>query len=137
MAESVGAGKGPKEWIRWSGVAWMTLFLFWLPVEDVSVWPALALSGLGLAWFYMRWRLGAAGANWRWPWMAGLLGLAAPVSTLFLLVFKSGVHSHGFPELPVSLLSRLLRQIPVWGLIGVLFGFFIERGFGNITRRGD
>jgi hypothetical protein len=69
--------------------------------------------------------------------MAGWLGLAAPVSALFLLVFKSGVHSHGFLEFPLSLLSRLLRQIPVWVLVGILFGFFIERGLRYITKQGD
>jgi hypothetical protein len=69
--------------------------------------------------------------------MAGWFGLAAPVGALFLLVFKSGVHSHGFPELPLSLLSRLLRQIPIWVLVGFLFGFLVERGFGYITKQGD
>ena len=137
MAEGLRVGNAPKVWIRWSGVAWVTLFLFWLRLEDVSVWPALALSGLGLAWLYIRWRLGAAAANRRWPWIAGWLGLTVPVSVLFLLVFKSGVHSHGFPELPLSLLSWLLRQIPIWVLVGFLFGFLVERGFGYITKQGD
>ncbi|HEX9597456.1 MAG TPA: hypothetical protein VF982_11300 [Anaerolineales bacterium] len=137
MVEPMGAGKRRKQWVLWGGVAWVTLFLFWLPVEDISLWPALALGALGMAWLFMRWRLGTVRTVRRWLCIAGAAGLGIPVGALLLLVFKSGAHGHGFFELPLALLARLLPQIPVWVLVGMFYGCFIERGLAYLRRQAD
>ncbi len=138
MVEIAGSGGSrQKQWTRWGGVAWVTLFLFWLPVEDISLWPAFFLAGCGAAWLYGRWRLLNEDVQGSWWWRAGAAGLVGPVGAVILLVFKSGAHGHGFPELPLIKLVAVLPQIPVWMLGGVVLGLLIERRFGFATRQGD
>lgn len=113
--------------LRWSGAVWVALFLLWLPLEDTSTWPAQILAALGITWGYVRF-FGAAGSKgWTWVRRGLVVGLAVPILAVLLLVFKTGLHGHGFPELPLPRLAAPLTWLPVWLAAGLLFSFFWQR----------
>lgn len=137
MAEGSGPGGRQKHWIRWGGVAWVTLFLFWLPVEDVALWPAVTLAALGLAWMLLRWGSAVGPEGAMWPVAGALMGLMVPISAAALLVFKSGAHGHGFLELPLVTLFDVLPQVPYWGAAGLAVGLAIQFRVKQKPRKGD
>lgn len=109
--------------------------LLWLPVEDLSVRPALllaaALCGLGV-----RRILAASPTALSRPWLrlalAGLLnGLAVAPLALGLMIFKNGLHGHSQPEFTLAQAAALLRTTPAWGAGGLLAGL----GFGLLHKR--
>lgn len=106
--------------LRLAGLVWGAVFLLWLPVEDVTPSAALALAGGAAVWGVARWGRGLAPGRW---WLAGLAaGLALAPLAAGLLVFKSGLHSHGFPDFGPRQLLGALAGTPAWGLGGALAG---------------
>lgn len=106
---------------RLLGVAWLGLVLLWLPIEDTNIAAPLALGVLGAAWLYVRFVVSEQNASKKWKtWAQGTLigGTAIPLAAL-LMIFKSGVHDHGFPDFPLSDFVDLLSLLP----IGLALGF--------------
>lgn len=107
---------------RLAGLALGALSLLWLPAEDVH-----AGMPLGLAAGYCAW---GAWALWaRRGWRGGRLvalgaatGLAAAPLAAVLMVFKSGLHAHGFPDFGPRQLLEMLATTPAWAAAGGLAG---------------
>jgi hypothetical protein len=111
------------------------LVLLWLPVEDLSVRPALvlaaALSGLG-AWRVLASSPTALGRPRVRLALGGLLaGLAVAPLALGLMIFKNGLHGHSQPDFTLAQAAALLRTAPAWGAGGLLAGL----GFGLLHKR--
>lgn len=118
--------------MRTLGAGWLLLFLVWLPFEDSGLlFPVLLAMDL-CVWLALRlwpfWStLGdvltaslAAGA-----WLA-----AVPVLTLGFMVFKGGLHGHGFPDFALTRFAYVLLAVPVGALFGAVLGavaYFIRK----------
>jgi hypothetical protein len=102
-------------------IIWMVLFLFWLPIEDTTIWASAALAlglTIGLAF---RFALNRSAPSWANTFATGaLLGASLPLLTIFLMAFKSGLHAHGFADFTLRQLSVVLYSIPFTILIGLL-----------------
>jgi len=64
-----------------------------------------------------------------------LFGVSVALLTLVFMAVKSGLHGHG-PEFTQEQIEGVLRQLPLWGIAGLLGGL----GLGLITakyNRGD
>jgi hypothetical protein len=112
--------------------------LLWLPFEDTRItWPL----GFGIAitaWcavFLVNRYLASITAKHpqvrplallaRFSLVGLLAGLAVSPLTLFLMVFKTGLHGHGFPDFTFDQLLSVLRRTPVFGLSGLLLSLGI------------
>lgn len=102
----------------------LALFI-WLQVEDNSPLP-VALFGSGLSILLTldrlsrtvppRYRLAGSAA------LGAIAGLGATLATVALMVLKTGMHSHVFPDYPPGQMLELLQRAPVWTVAGALAG---------------
>ena len=118
--------------LRWGGLLLLGLLLAWLPLEDVHVGAALTLAALFGLWLYGRLiseRRPSALAHLGW---AALAGAVVPVMALVLMVFKSGLHAHGFSDFSVAQMVAVLALIPQALGVGLLVGLSAQ-----IAGRGD
>ena len=102
----------------------LALFV-WLQVEDNSPLP-VALFGGGLAILLTldrlsrrvpaRWRLAGAAL------LGGIAGVGSTLATVALMLLKTGLHSHLFPDYPPGQMLAMLERAPTWGLAGALAG---------------
>lgn len=100
--------------------------LFWLQVEDLESKYVVGLSALWCAWFAV-WFLLNPARKPRLRAFAGtglLSGLAVAPFAILLVLFKGGIHAHGFLDLTNDQIIRVLRSTPLWGLLGLLIGAF-------------
>ncbi|MCW5838579.1 MAG: hypothetical protein KIT29_01575 [Anaerolineales bacterium] len=109
--------------LRILGVVWLVLFLLWLPFEDTQLTFPLILALDLCVWLALR----------MWPFWSTLGRVAAtlvaaawlasaPVLTLGLMVFKGGVHAHGFPDFALRQFAAVLSALPLCALLGGLMG---------------
>lgn len=115
----------PKYWVwfQWSGVVLGGIVFYWLSVEDTTLDLVTLLSVMICAWASV-----SLGMKKRWPSRyfvpAGLLaGLCTSLVASFLMIFKSGLHSHAAPDFVVADFVRVLSMAPIWGLSGFLVGW--------------
>ena len=109
--------------VRWSGAIWVALFLFWLPFEDVGTTASLFLAAMGALWLLLRWRSSRAQASLpAWILSGLLLGAAIPLMMIALAAFKSGLHAHGFADIPLVQLQRVVSKWIGWLVVGALVG---------------
>lgn len=110
--------------LRAIGAGWVLLFLLWLPFEDTQIFfPALLAMDLGI-WLVLRgWPLWirlsdvAVAALSAAAWLGSL-----PLLAVALMMFKSGLHGHGFGDFTVSQVQIALYAVPVCALLGGLLG---------------
>lgn len=99
---------------------WGLLFLIWLPIEDVDTRYVVPLAAGLCVWFAIRLlagserKLGLA----RFLFIGTLSGLLISPFAVLLIVFKSGLHAHGFPEFTLEQIVDILRSTPLWVLVG-------------------
>ncbi len=107
--------------MKTAAIIWMVLFLFWLPIEDTTIWASAALAlglTIGLAF---RFALNRSAPSWPNTFATGaLLGGSLPLLTIFLMAFKSGLHAHGFADFTLRQFLVVLYSIPFTILIGLL-----------------
>jgi hypothetical protein len=60
--------------------------------------------------------------------IGALFGASVALLTLIFMAVKTGLHSHG-PEFTQDQVSWVLRQIPLWGVVGLIGGL----GLGLVT----
>jgi len=99
------------------------LLLIWLPFEDLSEnWAVLfAIAIACLAYSYLLIRVHHKNRI-IYPLAGFLAGLAVTPMAIALMAFKSGVHSHGFPDFTPGHVLNVIRMTPVWGIAGLLIG---------------
>lgn len=116
--------------LRWLTILVGIALLLWLSREENSVRSVtlygLTVSALGLAlWLSDRF------AGWRIPGKllpvfaaltGALLGLSTGLVTAGLMLFKSALHNHVFPDYPPTLMGAILERIPTWTMAGAFAG---------------
>jgi hypothetical protein len=114
--------------------------LLWLSAEDNSIAPVVAF-GAGLAGLFLIPRL-ALLRRLSMPYTlvgAGLLGaafgLGTALATVGLMLLKTGLHSHLFPDYPPAQMLALLQRAPVWMLAGVLAGVGLALAWAALKER--
>lgn len=127
-------------WLRVLSLLLGAIVLFWLPVEDTNLRGPIVLGAIGaaLAGLHLYHRLQQV----RTPVpvfhtivLGGLAGLAAGPLAVALMVFKSGLHGHGFPDFSTAELWRVLSNAPRWGLVGLLGGGALAGGLAVRRKR--
>jgi len=113
---------------RWIALLYGASLLLWMSVEDTNVLPVV-IAGLGLtlllAYFMLTGRLGGKS----YPMQVILIGAAlvgagigagTAIITVLLMVWKTGMHAHPFPDYPPGLILDVLRRALVWSAAGAL-----------------
>lgn len=100
------------------------VLLFWIPVEDTTLVPAILLAtticALTLVALWPK-IVTTTKAQIAVIAFAGFLtGGTVPVVAALLAILKSGLHSHGYPDFNNAQLIDLLTRIPVWSTAGLL-----------------
>jgi hypothetical protein len=105
-------------------------FVFlWLGTEEDSVW-LVSLLGLEIALlptlhglfrfagrtFSARVWIGTAVS------LGALVGAGAGVGTILLMLMKTSMHSHVFPDYPFPLIRGVFERLPAWTVAGALVG---------------
>lgn len=121
--------------LRAAGLGLLAAFLAWLPAEDVRAgWP-LALAAGACAW--AAWSVQAR-RGWQGGRLAALgaaAGLAVAPAAVGLMVFKSGLHAHGFPDFTPRQLLAMLSGAPIWCAAGALAGWLAARLAARLAPR--
>jgi hypothetical protein len=120
----------PRWLLLWTIILAISL-LIWTQLEDLSPGRALLFATAvcltaGIhAWFrsnknpcirlWLRYPLGAAG-----------LGFSTPLLAAFFMVFKSGLHGHGFPDYLFEDYLAALALIPLYTVAGLAIGILIS-----------
>ena len=50
------------------------------------------------------------------------VGAGTALITALLMIWKTGMHAHPFPDYPTGLILDILRRAPMWALAGILVG---------------
>lgn len=110
-------------------ISWILLgatVLVWLSSEDESVRPVLffvaLICGLAAYSLALRWQLNARPRSYTLPLLGAAAGLAVVPAALFLMAFKSGLHSHLTPDFTPDQIAWVVSRAPAWGMAGLLAG---------------
>lgn len=97
--------------------------LLWLQLEDNSVLPAVAF-GLGGALLFVIRRAAQHHLSELLPAApaGAATGLLAALAAAALMILKTGMHSHAFPDYPPDQILAVLERAPLWTLAGMLAG---------------
>jgi hypothetical protein len=116
-------------YLRWWGLLWGIITFFWLPIEDITI-TFLVVVALGwCAWLgsWAAWRGLLLHSRRRLVWLGGGAGLLFfPLASAFIL-FKAGLHAHGFLDFSLFQITRLAWLTPVWVVVGGLVGGVVSR----------
>lgn len=101
----------------------ITLF-FWLSAED-NGWIVAALGAiLGLLMtvrIATQWEQCRA-AFWFYPLFGALAGALGMAGTLLLMLIKTSIHGHLYPDYPFLLMVAFATRLPAWIAAGALLG---------------
>ena len=130
MSSDVNLHNGPsKSSFRWPGFLWLTFFLLWLPLEDTKTIIPIILATYLILWIIIA-KFILARESWKISYFAilGVVGTSLlPIVASFLMLFKSGVHSHGFSEYSPNQFVALLSAIPFAAVSGLIMGIVTYR----------
>lgn len=107
-------------------------FLFlWLHIEDNSIFPAVAagfMLTLVTAAIWLNRHFGGRTLALRLFLPAAALvgavgGLGTSAATALLMLLKSGMHGHVFPDYPFGVIVEIVQRAPLWALAGALACF--------------
>ncbi len=120
-------------------IAYGLALFIWLQVEDNTPVAAAILGG-GLAALLTLDRLARSLPPRRWIAGAALLGaiagLGGVLATVTLMLLKTGMHSHSFPDYPPGEMLAMLQRAPTWALAGALAGVGLALAVKALRRRG-
>jgi hypothetical protein len=112
--------------IRWFAILLGMVFLIWIPFEDSSTTPplvfAMALTTLGAVIFLSSDKRPFRTALLNSIFAGTLAGIVITPLALFLMVFKTGLHSHQAPEFSNQQILSIIYRTPIWLLGGFLVG---------------
>jgi hypothetical protein len=132
---------GPPRIPRWLSpltLAYGVILFLWLTPED-SIWLASALGAIGalIGGLHVLYRR----PRWVQPLLRGLddprpraaliravlfgagVGLSAAPMTALIMLVKTSLHSHLFPDYPLGVVLGVLSRAPAWAAAGALIGF--------------
>jgi ABC-type Fe3+-siderophore transport system permease subunit len=116
--------------IRWFAILLGMVFLFWIPFEDSNTTApllfAMALTTLGAVIFLSSDKRPFRTTLLNFILAGTLVGIVISPLTLFLMAFKTGLHSHQAPEFSNQQMLSIIYRTPIW-LIG---GFLVGLGSG-------
>ena len=102
----------------------------WLSPDEQG-WLVIPL-GVGVAILIATHAVFRLGARWqsisvRWARiglvaLGMLIGAGSTITTAGLMLFKSVLHSHIFPDYPAIVVLGILQRLPLWSLAGALIG---------------
>ncbi len=129
-------------WLRLATIAFSIALLLWLGVEDSHVLPVTLFGATGALLLALHKGL----AYFRRPHAPGvravalaavgvLAGGGAALGAAFLMLLKTGLHGHGFPDYPLAQILTVLARAPVWALAGALVGLGL--GLAAMARKGN
>lgn len=114
--------------LGWFGLSIAGGFIFWLRIEDIGGKYALIL-GAGISiWSWSQVWL-KRGINWRTPSygiIGALIGFSTPFVAILIIIFKGGIHGHGFLDLSIIEIRDILQSAPSWGVFGAAGGFILN-----------
>lgn len=116
--------------LRLGAISYGLLVFLWLSPEDNHVWPVAALgAGLSLmvGGLAVISRFGGRWLPGRWLLPGGALvglvmGAGGALAAAGLMLLKTALHSHIYPDYPLPLILAMLERAPAWGLAGLLTG---------------
>lgn len=108
----------------------IVVFLWFSP--DESGWLVIAL-GVGISALiaaHALFRLGGQTVTMRWWFpgcvmLGGLVGAGAALATAALMLLKTGLHAHIFPDYPLVVILGILSRLPAWSAAGGLGGLAV------------
>lgn len=115
---------------RWIVILAAAGVFLWLSLEDTNVLPVVLIAaGLALLSAYMSVTGRFGGRIVTRPTLligAALIGAGVGAGTALitalLMIWKTGMHAHPFPDYPTGLILDILRRAPMWALAGILVG---------------
>jgi hypothetical protein len=126
-------------WLRWFGLALGALTLAWLPIEDTHTVYLIIFSTLWSAWvagwLSTRPKVSAwlSSSGWGFVLLGAVAGLVSASVAVGLVVFKAGIHAHGFLDFSNYQLARLLSRTPIWVALGAALGWVVSRIGNNVN----
>lgn len=123
---------------RLAGFLWLALFLLWLPFEDTNVVVPLLSAIWASVWLVilLARRQEKVRSNRRFTLLGLLLGMGIPILAVLFMVFKTGIHAHGFSEYGANQFLFVLSIIPFSAVLGVVFGLLYLRGYACLKKIG-
>ncbi|MDH5505884.1 MAG: hypothetical protein OEZ02_01535 [Anaerolineae bacterium] len=110
--------------LRTLALLWMAFFLLWLPLEDVHLGFVVALAAAASLYLaanlIVTRRIRHTQLRFWALWL--FTGLVGPLLAVFLMVFKGGLHAHGFADFAAAQIYAVLSAAPWWLLAGLAFG---------------
>ena len=124
-------------WLRLLAFAAGIYGIIWIASEGQlyrAIFMAVFVTALTTASLIQRYLSGRIFTVRRWIFILAALGMFIGVSvgllTLVFMAVKTGLHGHG-PEFTQDQASWVLRQVPLWGAVGLVGGL----GLGMVTAR--
>lgn len=129
---SVGTLEPQMRAMRLAGLLLGIGILLWIPFEDTTTsWVlvfALAICCLwGVKMYGSQKVLGSMGVSIRGAFFGVLSGLLVSPLAVGLMVFKSGVHGHGFSDFSGAQVQAVMGLLPYFALSGLGLGFILAR----------
>lgn len=151
-AGSEAPGAAPR-WLALLTLVYGVVLFLWLTPED-SIFLAAVLGALGSAlgalhMVYCFGRRDSGRAAWlrrraalnaeRFPVPASALagagiGILTALCTALIMLVKTSLHSHLYPDYPLGVLIGILVRAPVWAAAGALAGTAVALWRGHTSR---
>jgi hypothetical protein len=114
-------------WLRLSALLLGIYLLSWLPFEDQDETRVLLSAVAVNAWigirYLVRFPFPSRKGLFSYTLVGFLAGLAVTPMALFLMAFKTGIHSHGSPDFTAEQILAIIYGTPIWAGAGLLVGF--------------
>src|SRR4051812_1752173 len=120
---------GKSKWLRLVTILYGMFTFVWMGTED-SIWLA-AVLGFGftllcvLHGIFRVWQ-GRLFAPRLWIpatiALGAITGAGASLSTVLIMLMKTSLHGHLYPDYPFPVLAGIIERLPAWTLAGALVG---------------
>jgi hypothetical protein len=118
----------PPLWLRGVIFIFAVILIFWLPVEDATAETPFLFSIIAGSLLTLlastKIHIPPCQLIWiRYPIAGVVTGFIIPFVAVLLMLFKSGLHGHGFPDFTTLQYISILQRTPGLMAVGVFVGF--------------
>ena len=107
--------------LRWFVLLYALGVLLWLSLEDTDVVRVVIVGLIGMLLLaHSEWRRARRVSALRALLIGAGIGVGTAISAALLMVWKTGMHAHPFPDYPPALILSVIERAPVWALAGAL-----------------